>query len=160
MNFTLAQAIPTSHPMTEFFPRRDLVEVNRFFCRLDGEAPSVDGAFRKVVGQRYVESERVCPNSELAVGVSVGPDGEVMENIEEKLMGVLQIESGADGVTILLSDKANDPLVMDGTKDFITAISRGFLPEYAFRLIRNEDEILDLSKKNVLGRSGTCIRNA
>jgi RIO kinase 1 len=48
--FDVAQAVPTSHPMAEFFLRRDLANVNRFFSRLGVKVLSVDEAYKKVVG--------------------------------------------------------------------------------------------------------------
>jgi RIO kinase 1 len=48
--FDVAQAVPTSHPMAEFFLRRDLANVNRFFKRLSVKVLSVDEAYKKVVG--------------------------------------------------------------------------------------------------------------
>jgi RIO kinase 1 len=48
--FDVAQAVPTSHSMAEFFLRRDLVNVNRFFSRLGVKVTSVDEAYKKVVG--------------------------------------------------------------------------------------------------------------
>ena len=48
--FDVAQAVPTSHPMAEFFLRRDLANVNRFFSRLGVKVISVDEAYKKVVG--------------------------------------------------------------------------------------------------------------
>ena len=48
--FDMAQAVPTSHPMVEFFLRRDLSNLNRFFNRLDVKILSVDEAYKKVVG--------------------------------------------------------------------------------------------------------------
>ena len=48
--FDMSQAVPTSHPMAEFFLRRDLVNVNRFFSRLGVTVLSVDEAYRQVVG--------------------------------------------------------------------------------------------------------------
>jgi RIO kinase 1 len=48
--FDVAQAVPTSHPMAEFFLRRDLTNVNRFFRRLGVKVLSVDEAYEKVVG--------------------------------------------------------------------------------------------------------------
>jgi RIO kinase 1 len=48
--FDMAQAVPTSHPMAEFFLRRDLANVNRFFSRLGVKVLSPDEAYRKVVG--------------------------------------------------------------------------------------------------------------
>jgi RIO kinase 1 len=48
--FDVAQAVPTSHPMAEFFLRRDLTNLNRFFSRLGVKVLSVDEAYKKVVG--------------------------------------------------------------------------------------------------------------
>jgi RIO kinase 1 len=48
--FDVAQAVPTSHPMAEFFLRRDLTNVNRFFKRLGVNVLSVEEAYKKVVG--------------------------------------------------------------------------------------------------------------
>ncbi len=49
--FDVAQAVPTSHPMAEFFLLRDLANVNRFFSRLGVKVLSVDEAYKKVVGK-------------------------------------------------------------------------------------------------------------
>jgi len=48
--FDVAQAVPTSHSMAEFFLRRDLANVNKFFSRLGVKVMSVDKAYEKVVG--------------------------------------------------------------------------------------------------------------
>ena len=48
--FDIAQAVPTSHPMAEFFLRRDLANVNKFFSRLGVRVLSVDEAYKRVVG--------------------------------------------------------------------------------------------------------------
>ena len=48
--FDVSQAVPISHPMAEFFLRRDLANVNRFFSRLGVKVLSVDDAYKKVVG--------------------------------------------------------------------------------------------------------------
>jgi RIO kinase 1 len=48
--FDMAQAVPTSHPMAEFFLRRDIANVNRFFKRLGVKVLSVDEAYKNVVG--------------------------------------------------------------------------------------------------------------
>jgi len=92
------------------------------------------------------------------VGVLVGPDGEVKRQIEEKLKVQLQIESEAGGVTILLSETAQDPSLLLKAKDVVTAIGRGFSPEHAFRLIRNEDAIFDvIDLRLIFGRSESDI---
>jgi ribosomal RNA assembly protein len=93
------------------------------------------------------------------VGVLVGPDGKVKQNIEEKLMVELEIESEAGGVTIVLSERSNDPSLLFRAKDVVTAIGRGFSPEHAFRLLRNEEDIFDfIDFRVVFGRSESDIK--
>ena len=93
------------------------------------------------------------------VGVLVGPDGKVKQKIEEKLVIELQIESESGGVTVMLSEKSTDPSLLFKAKDVVTAIGRGFSPEQAFRLLRNEDDIFDfLDLRDVFGRSESDIR--
>jgi ribosomal RNA assembly protein len=93
------------------------------------------------------------------VGVLVGPDGRVKQHIEEKLTVELQIESESGGVTIVLSEKATDPSLLFKAKDFVTAIGRGFSPEHAFRLIRNDDDIFDfIDLRTIFGRSESDIK--
>jgi ribosomal RNA assembly protein len=93
------------------------------------------------------------------VGVLVGPDGEVKQKIEEKFMVELEIESEAGGVTIVLSERTNDPSLLFRAKDVVTAIGRGFSPEHAFRLLRNEDDIFDfIDFRVVFGRSESDIK--
>src|SRR3972149_7951275 len=93
------------------------------------------------------------------VGVLVGPDGKVKQNIEEKLNVELEIESESGGVTIFLSGKVNDPSLLFMSKDVVTAIGRGFSPDHAFRLIRNEDHIFDfIDLRAVFGRAGFALQ--
>src|SRR3989304_635434 len=93
------------------------------------------------------------------VGVLVGPDGKVKQHIEEKLSVKLEVESEGGGVAILLADTAEDPSVILRAKDVVTAIGRGFSPEHAFRLIRDEDTILEVvDLREVFGRSESDIK--
>ena len=93
------------------------------------------------------------------VGVLVGPDGKVKQSIEEKFMVTLDVESESGGVTLLLSEKASDPSLLFKAKDTVTAIGRGFSPEHAFRLLRNDDAIFDLIDLRLLfGRSDSDIK--
>ena len=93
------------------------------------------------------------------VGVLVGPDGKVKQRIEEKFMVELEIESGSGGVTIVLSEEAVDPSLLFKAKDTVTSIGRGFSPEPAFRLLRNEDEIFDfIDLRLIFGRAESDIR--
>ncbi len=92
------------------------------------------------------------------VGVLIGPAGKVKRDIEEKLTVELQIESEAGGVEITLNEKAEDPSLLFRAKDVVTAIGRGFSPEEAFRLIRNEDTVFDfIDLRAIFGRSESDI---
>ncbi len=93
------------------------------------------------------------------VGVLVGSEGKVKRDIEEKLMVELQIESDSGGVTIVLSEKTNDPSLLFRAKDVVTAIGRGFSPENAFRLLRNDEDIFDfIDLRTIFGRSESDIK--
>jgi ribosomal RNA assembly protein len=93
------------------------------------------------------------------VGVLIGPEGTTKKNIEEKLSVELQIDSQTGDIAISLSEKAADPSLLFKAKDVVTALGRGFSPEHAFRLIRDEDAILDvIDLRTVYGRSETDIK--
>jgi ribosomal RNA assembly protein len=92
------------------------------------------------------------------VGVLIGPGGKVKQHIEEKLTVQLKIESEDGGVTIILAENATDPSMLFKSKDVVTAIGRGFSPEHAFRLIRDEDAVLDVTDlRAIFGRSESDI---
>jgi ribosomal RNA assembly protein len=93
------------------------------------------------------------------IGVLVGPDGKTKHIIEEKLLVELQIESESGGVTVILSEEAHDPSQLFRAKDIVLAIGRGFSPEQAFRLLRNENELFDfVDLRAIFGRSESDIK--
>jgi ribosomal RNA assembly protein len=93
------------------------------------------------------------------VGVLIGPEGKVKQEIEEKLQVELRVESEEGNVEIKLSQKTTDPSLIFKAKDTVTAIGRGFPPETAFRIIRNEDTVFDLIDLRVIfGRSDSDIK--
>jgi ribosomal RNA assembly protein len=93
------------------------------------------------------------------VGVLVGADGKVKRHIEEKLGVKLEVESESGGVTATLNENATDPSLLFRAKDVVTAIGRGFAPEHALRLIRDEDAIFDLMDlRDTFGRSESDIK--
>jgi ribosomal RNA assembly protein len=93
------------------------------------------------------------------IGVVIGPEGTTKKNIEEKLMVELEIDSEAGDVNITLSEKATDPSTLFRAKDVVTALGRGFSPEHAFRLVRDEDTALDLiDLRGVFGKSETDLK--
>ncbi len=93
------------------------------------------------------------------VGVLVGPDGKVKEHIEEKLCVYLEIGSEEGDVNIKLNEKAEDPSMLFRARDVVTAIGRGFAPEHAFRLIRDENTVFDMiDLREIFGRSESDIK--
>jgi len=93
------------------------------------------------------------------VGVIIGPDGVTKKYIEEKLSVALQIDSGSGDVAITMSEKAEDPSMLFRAKDVVTALGRGFSPEHAFRLVRDEDAMLDvIDLRTVFGKSDADIK--
>ena len=93
------------------------------------------------------------------VGVLVGPEGKVKSDVEERLQVKLDIESEGGGVEITLSETATDPSLLLRAKDVVTAIGRGFAPDQAFRLIRNEETTFDfIDLRIIFGRSDSDIR--
>lgn len=93
------------------------------------------------------------------VGVIIGPEGVTKKNIEQKLSVELQIDSQTGDIMITLKEEATDPSLLFKAKDVITALGRGFSPEHAFRLIRDEEAALDvIDLRTVFGRSETDIK--
>jgi len=93
------------------------------------------------------------------IGVLIGPEGKTKKIIEKKLSVELQIDSETGGITITLTENAEDPSLLFKAKDVVTAIGRGFSPEHAFRLIRDEEAVLDIIDLRVIfGRSESDIR--
>ncbi|MBS7653474.1 RNA-processing protein [Candidatus Bathyarchaeota archaeon] len=93
------------------------------------------------------------------IGVLIGVNGSVKNHIEEKLGVKLDIDSETGDVTITLKEKAEDPTLIFRAKDTVMAIGRGFSPERAFKLLENEDymlEIIDL--RDIFGKSEAELR--
>jgi ribosomal RNA assembly protein len=92
------------------------------------------------------------------VGILIGPEGKVKQYIEGKLQVRLEVDSEGS-VTIVLSEKAPDPSLLLKAKDVVTAVGRGFSPDVAFRLIRNEDDIFDMiDLRLIFGRSESDMK--
>ena len=93
------------------------------------------------------------------IGALIGPNGRVKENIEKRLSVELQINSETGDITITLNPNAQDPSLLFRSKEVITAIGRGFSPERAFRLLKDDEatlKVIDL--REVVGRSPSDIK--
>jgi len=81
------------------------------------------------------------------IGALIGPEGKVKQALEKRLKVELTIDSEAGDITIMLKPEAEDPSLLFRAQEVVTAIGRGFSPEGAFRLIDDEDlmlEVIDL----------------
>jgi ribosomal RNA assembly protein len=93
------------------------------------------------------------------VGTLIGPSGTIKEVIENKLSVKLQIDSEAGNVRIILDSNAYDPSFLFRAKEVVIAIGRGFSPERAFELLRDEEAVLlIIDLREVLGRSPSDMK--
>ncbi len=93
------------------------------------------------------------------IGVLIGPNGSTKEYIERKLPVKLDINSETGDVIITLKEGAEDPSLLFKARDVVLAIGRGFSPERAFRLMEDEDYILEIiDLRSILGRSESALR--
>jgi ribosomal RNA assembly protein len=92
------------------------------------------------------------------VGILIGPEGKTKQYIEDRLEVKLDIDTEGT-VGIMLKEDAKDPSLFLKAKDVVLAIGRGFPPETAFRLVRNEDDIYDMiDLRLIFGRSESDIK--
>ncbi len=92
------------------------------------------------------------------IGVLIGLKGKVKQQIEQILKVKLEVDSETGGVTILLSEDAEDPSVLFRAKELVLAIGRGFSPERAFQLF-NEDTILQIiDLRDIVGKSESSMK--
>jgi len=88
------------------------------------------------------------------IGALIGPDGRAKASIEKKLSVELIIDSQSGDVEITLTPTAQDPTVLFRAKEVITAIGRGFSPENAFRLLEDDESVLEvIDLRETVGRS-------
>ncbi len=93
------------------------------------------------------------------IGALVGPDGRVKVNIEKKLSISLRIDSQTGDIQITLMPTAQDPTVLFRAKEIVTAIGRGFSPEHAFRLLEDDEAMLEvIDLRETVGRSQSDMK--
>jgi ribosomal RNA assembly protein len=88
------------------------------------------------------------------IGALVGPGGHVKAAIEKKLSVGLHVDSESGDVQVTLSPTAKDPTALFRAREVITAIGRGFSPNYAFRLLEDDETLLEvIDLRESVGRS-------
>ena len=93
------------------------------------------------------------------IGALVGPDGRVKASIEKKLSVRLRIDSQTGDIQITLMPTAQDPTVLFRAKEVVTAIGRGFSPEHAFRLLEDDETMLEvIDLRETVGRSQSDMK--
>jgi ribosomal RNA assembly protein len=93
------------------------------------------------------------------IGVVVGPDGVTKKYVEKNFSVEMQVDSSTGDIALTMKKDAQDPSLLFKAKDVVTALGWGFSPEHAFRLIRDEDAILDvIDLRNIFGKSESDIK--
>lgn len=93
------------------------------------------------------------------IGALVGPDGHVKAAIEKKLSVSLKVDSQSGDVQIILSPTFDDPTVLFRAREIVTAIGRGFSPEHAFRLLNDDEAVLEvIDLRETVGRSQSELK--
>jgi len=93
------------------------------------------------------------------IGALVGPEGSIKAAIERKLSVDLHVDSQNGTVQITLSNDAEDPTVLFKAKEVVTAIGRGFAPNHAFRLLKDDDTVFEMiNLREIVGRSQSDLK--
>ena len=93
------------------------------------------------------------------IGVLIGPNGRIKESVEKKFNVELHIDSDAGSVKITLNSDDQDPFSLFRTREVVTAIGRGFSPERAFKLLEDEETMLQIiDLREIIGRSPSDIK--
>ena len=91
------------------------------------------------------------------IGVLIGPDGETKKTIEDATQVTIDIDSKEGEITI--DDHAiTDPLNAFKAKDIIHAIARGFSPEHALLLIRDDMSLFIFDIHDYVSKKATHIK--
>ena len=85
------------------------------------------------------------------IGVLIGPGGSTKRRIEETTGASLSVDP-EDGAIRVSTPDDGDPIRVLKARDITLAIGRGFSPDRAFRLLRDDAYLGILDIKNVTGR--------
>jgi ribosomal RNA assembly protein len=91
------------------------------------------------------------------IGAMIGPAGKVKREIEKKTGIDLDVDSESGEVTIHY-DHARDPAMVLKINDFVRAIGRGFSPERAYRLLKDDQYFAVLDIQDYVGKKIDHVR--
>jgi len=91
------------------------------------------------------------------IGVLIGAEGEMKERIEKLTKIRILIDSKTGDVSID-ERECDDPLAGVKAAEFVRAVGRGFNPEKAFKLLRDEFYLESLDIRDYVGKKGEHVR--
>ena len=91
------------------------------------------------------------------VGVLIGHNGETKKKIEKLSQTTLEIDS-AEGEVTIDEHEAPDPLLRLIVENVIRAIGRGFSPEHAMRLFKEDMDFFIFDVHDYVGKKETHVR--
>ncbi|MEM4729597.1 MAG: KH domain-containing protein [Thermoplasmata archaeon] len=91
------------------------------------------------------------------IGAMIGPGGRVKREVERRTGVKLEIDSETGEVTIDYS-RAKDPALVLKVNDLVRAIGRGFSPQRAFRLLRDDCFLMVINIQDYIGKSPSHLR--
>jgi len=91
------------------------------------------------------------------IGILIGHDGETKKMIEEMAQLHIEIDS-VEGEVIIEKHKAKDPLLALQVENVVRAIGRGFSPEHAMRLFKEDTDFFIFDVHDYVGKKATHVR--
>lgn len=91
------------------------------------------------------------------IGVLIGHNGETKKKIEELSQTTLEIDS-AEGEITIDEHETSDPLLRLIVENVIRAIGRGFSPEHAMRLFKEDMDFFIFDIHDYVGKKDTHVR--
>lgn len=91
------------------------------------------------------------------IGVLIGHNGETKKMIEDKAQIQLEIDS-AEGEITIDEQKAKDPIMILKIEDVIRAIGRGFSPEHALRVFKEDVDFFIFDIHDYVGKKTAHVQ--
>jgi len=111
----------------------------------------LNALLKKVISMKYLKIPKA------RIGALVGHNGETKKMIEEVAKLHIEIDS-VEGEAIIDERKAKDPLLGLQVEGVIRAIGRGFSPEHAMRLFKEDTDFFVFDIHDYVGKKVTHVR--
>ena len=154
----VAQSIDVAHPQAKALLERDIRNFAKYFAKLGVETS--ESAMLDAVGTNEISAGPgvVMPVLYIRipgdrVGAAIGPGGSVKRTLAATTH--TEIEAGPeDGQFRVTGPDDGDPLAVMKARDFLLAVGRGFSPERARRLLRDDTYLAVIDIKVISGKRG------